>query len=86
MSPEILSLVLYATIDTLWMVAIAAGIATLLGLPLGVFLAIYYALEYVARADRKDDPNIRKFVEIAHSSEVREFIQTRLKGVIVPAW
>lgn len=39
MSPEILSLVLSATIDTLWMVAIAAGIATLLGLPLGVFLA-----------------------------------------------
>lgn len=39
MSPEILSLVLYATLDTLWMVAIAAAIATLIGLPLGVFLA-----------------------------------------------
>ena len=46
----------------------------------------YYALEFVVRADRKDDPNIRKFVEIAHSPEVRDFIQTRFNGVIVPAW
>ena len=39
MSPEILRLILDATLDTLWMVAAAASIATLLGLPLGVFLA-----------------------------------------------
>lgn len=39
MSPEILRLIAEATLDTLWMVAVAASIATLLGLPLGVFLA-----------------------------------------------
>ncbi|TDR93107.1 methionine ABC transporter permease [Enterovirga rhinocerotis] len=39
MSPEIIRLIAEATLDTLWMVAVAASIATLLGLPLGVFLA-----------------------------------------------
>ncbi len=39
MSPEIIRLIAQATADTLLMVAVAAGIGTLLGLPLGVFLA-----------------------------------------------
>ena len=39
LSPVILRLVLDATLDTLWMVALSAAIATLIGLPLGVFLA-----------------------------------------------
>ena len=39
MSPEILRLIGEATLDTLWMVGLSATIATLLGLPLGVFLA-----------------------------------------------
>ncbi|WNJ89936.1 methionine ABC transporter permease [Bosea sp. 685] len=39
MSPDIIRLILQATADTLTMVAVAAGIGTLLGLPLGVFLA-----------------------------------------------
>jgi D-methionine transport system permease protein len=39
MSPEILRLIGEATLDTLWMVAVAASLATLFGLPLGVFLA-----------------------------------------------
>lgn len=39
MSPEILRLIADATLDTLWMVGLAASIATLIGLPLGVFLA-----------------------------------------------
>ena len=39
MSPEILALIWQATLDTLSMVAIAAGIGTVFGLPLGVFLA-----------------------------------------------
>ncbi|MEX0758476.1 MAG: hypothetical protein WD100_02745, partial [Tistlia sp.] len=39
MSPEMISLILEATLETLAMVAVAAGIGTLLGLPLGVFLA-----------------------------------------------
>jgi D-methionine transport system permease protein len=39
MSPELIRLIAQATADTLLMVAVAAGIGTLLGLPLGVFLA-----------------------------------------------
>jgi D-methionine transport system permease protein len=38
-SPELLRLILDATLDTLTMVAVAGGLGTLLGLPLGVFLA-----------------------------------------------
>ncbi len=39
MSPEILRLIADAALDTLAMVAAAAALATLIGLPLGVFLA-----------------------------------------------
>jgi D-methionine transport system permease protein len=39
MSPELIHLIIEATGDTLLMVAIAAGLGTALGLPLGVFLA-----------------------------------------------
>ena len=39
MSPELIRLIFQSTLDTLAMVAVAAGIGTLLGLPLGVFLA-----------------------------------------------
>lgn len=38
-SPQILALIGQATLDTLQMVAVAAGLGTVLGLPLGVFLA-----------------------------------------------
>lgn len=39
MSPEVLQLILNATLDTLYMVGVSAGLGTLIGLPLGVFLA-----------------------------------------------
>ena len=39
MSPELIRLIVEATGDTLLMVAIAAGLGTALGLPIGVFLA-----------------------------------------------
>jgi D-methionine transport system permease protein len=39
MSPEIIRLIVNSTFDTLYMVAVAAGLGTVLGLPLGVFLA-----------------------------------------------
>ena len=39
MSPELIRLIAESTLDTLTMVAVAAGLATLLGLLLGVFLA-----------------------------------------------
>ena len=49
MSPEIIRLIWEATLDTLWMVAVAAGLATLFGLPLGVFLATSGRGELFAR-------------------------------------
>ncbi|HEY9213967.1 MAG TPA: methionine ABC transporter permease [Ancylobacter sp.] len=39
MSPELLRLILDSTIETLYMVGVATVIGTLLGLPLGIFLA-----------------------------------------------
>ncbi|CAH1650636.1 L-methionine/D-methionine ABC transporter membrane subunit [Hyphomicrobiales bacterium] len=39
MSPEIIRLIAASTLDTLYMVAVATAIGTLIGLPLGVFLA-----------------------------------------------
>lgn len=48
MSPEILQLILDATLDTLFMVGVSATLGTLLGLPLGVFLATSRAGELFA--------------------------------------
>ena len=48
MSPEVLLAILNATLDTLLMVAVAAGLGTALGLPLGVFLATSRAGELFA--------------------------------------
>jgi D-methionine transport system permease protein len=39
MSPEIIRLIVNSTFDTLYMVGVAAGLGTVFGLPLGVFLA-----------------------------------------------
>ncbi|TSJ60203.1 ABC transporter permease [Starkeya sp. 3C] len=39
MSPELANLILASTLDTLYMVAVATLIGTLVGLPLGIFLA-----------------------------------------------
>jgi len=55
MSPEMIRLIAGATGETLFMVAVSAGIATLFGLPLGVFLATsgrgeLYAAPWVNRA------------------------------------
>jgi len=48
MSPEIINQLVYATWQTLYMVGIAGLIGTLLGLPLGVFLATSRAGEILA--------------------------------------
>ena len=39
LSPEIIRLIALSTLDTLYMVALAVGFGTLVGLPLGIFLA-----------------------------------------------
>lgn len=45
MSPELMQLIAWSTVDTLVMVGLAAFLGTLLGLPLGVFLATSRANE-----------------------------------------
>ena len=45
MSPEILQLIAWSTLDTLLMVGLAGLFGTLLGLPLGIFLATSRANE-----------------------------------------
>ena len=51
MSPEIIRLIAQSTLDTLAMVAVAAGLGTLFGLPLGVFLATSKRGELFAALD-----------------------------------
>jgi D-methionine transport system permease protein len=45
MSPELLQMILWSTLDTLTMVALAGCFGTLIGLPLGIFLATSRANE-----------------------------------------
>lgn len=45
-----------------------------------------YANLVVTRADRKDDPAIRKLVAALQSDKVRDFILKQYKGAIVPAF
>lgn len=45
-----------------------------------------YANLVVTRADRKDDPAVRKLVEALQSAKVRDYILTQYKGAIVPAF
>ncbi|MFJ6209274.1 MetQ/NlpA family ABC transporter substrate-binding protein [Lysinibacillus sp. NPDC092081] len=44
-------------------------------------------VNYIAvRAENKDDPTIKKFVEAYQSDEVRKFIEEEFKGAIIPSW
>ncbi|MFF2179130.1 MetQ/NlpA family ABC transporter substrate-binding protein [Lysinibacillus sp. NPDC058147] len=44
-------------------------------------------VNYIAvRAENKDDPTIKKFVEAYQSDEVRKFIEEEFKGSIIPSW
>lgn len=45
-----------------------------------------YANLVVTRADRKDDPAIRKLIDALHTPKVRDYILQHYKGAIVPAF
>ncbi|MGB6242879.1 MAG: MetQ/NlpA family ABC transporter substrate-binding protein [Castellaniella sp.] len=45
-----------------------------------------YANLVVTRADRTDDPAVRKLIAALHSDKVRDYILTQYKGAIVPAF
>ncbi len=46
----------------------------------------YFTLVFAARDDRKDDPRIKKFIEIYRSQPVKDFTLAKFKGSILPAW
>jgi D-methionine transport system substrate-binding protein len=43
-------------------------------------------LVWVTRRDRADDPRIGRLIKIYQSPEVRQFIQEKFQGTILPAW
>jgi D-methionine transport system substrate-binding protein len=45
-----------------------------------------YALQFVARTDRKDDPRLLRFVSIYRSLEVKDYITKKYGRFIVPVW
>ncbi|PKU22668.1 MetQ/NlpA family ABC transporter substrate-binding protein [Telmatospirillum siberiense] len=45
-----------------------------------------WAIVWSARADRKDDPRIRRFIEIFESDAIKTLILTRFNGTVIPAW
>ncbi|MBR2814883.1 MAG: MetQ/NlpA family ABC transporter substrate-binding protein [Reyranella sp.] len=45
-----------------------------------------WTLVFAAREDRKDDPEIRKFISIYRSAPVKAFIEEKFKGSILPTW
>ncbi|MBV8926095.1 MAG: MetQ/NlpA family ABC transporter substrate-binding protein [Bradyrhizobium sp.] len=45
-----------------------------------------YALQFVARTDKKDDPRLLRFVSIYRSPEVRDYITAKYGRFIVPVW
>ena len=45
-----------------------------------------YALQFVARTDRKDDPRLLRFVSIYRSQEVKDYITKKYGRFFVPLW
>jgi D-methionine transport system substrate-binding protein len=46
----------------------------------------HYALHFVAKPERKDDPRLAQFIKLFRSPEVKEFITSRYGKFIVPLW
>ncbi|MBP2228547.1 D-methionine transport system substrate-binding protein [Azospirillum agricola] len=43
-------------------------------------------LVWAVRKDRAEDPAIKRFIALYRSPEVRQFIETRFNGSIIPTW
>ena len=46
----------------------------------------HYARQVVARADRKDEPRVQRFVELYRSPEVKAYISQKYGRYFVPVW
>jgi D-methionine transport system substrate-binding protein len=45
-----------------------------------------YANVIAVRAGEENRDDIRQFVELYHSSEIKDFVETTYKGAVIPAW
>jgi D-methionine transport system substrate-binding protein len=45
-----------------------------------------YALQFVARTDKKDDERLARFISIYRSDEVKQYIKSRYGRFFVPVW
>lgn len=43
-------------------------------------------LVWAVRKDRIEDPTIKRFIALYRSPEVRQFVETRFNGTIIPTW
>lgn len=46
----------------------------------------YWSLLFAARRDRAEDPRIRAYIEAYRSPEVKDFVETRFDGTVLPTW
>jgi ABC-type metal ion transport system substrate-binding protein len=46
---------------------------------------LHDAIQFVCTG-KESDPRIQRWIEIAHSGEVKAFIEGKYGGVIAPAW
>lgn len=45
-----------------------------------------WTLVWAARPDNKDDPRLKRFIELYRSEPIKQFIETRYKGAILATW
>ncbi|MCA1326844.1 MetQ/NlpA family ABC transporter substrate-binding protein [Herbaspirillum sp. alder98] len=45
-----------------------------------------WAIIWAARADRKDDPRIARFIKIFESEQIKQLIITKFNGTVIPSW
>ncbi|MGJ7524601.1 MetQ/NlpA family ABC transporter substrate-binding protein [Variovorax sp. GB1P17] len=45
-----------------------------------------WTIIWAARADRKDDPRIARFIKIFESDHIKQMIITRFNGTVIPSW
>ena len=45
-----------------------------------------WAIVWAARADKQDDPRIKRFISIFESQPIRDYILAKFGGTVIPAW
>jgi D-methionine transport system substrate-binding protein len=49
-------------------------------------LAVTRVWVCVVRKDRMEDPTIKRFIALYRLPELRQFVETRFNGAIIPTW